>query len=69
MYNAKIEDIENKIHDITNLYYQYADITNAALVARINEVKGEIHSITDLATTSALNAKVNEIKSKILSFN
>ena len=29
---------------------------------KINEVKGEIPSITNLATTAALNAKINEVK-------
>ena len=33
--------------------------------AKINEVKTEIPSITNLATTTALNAKINEIKNKI----
>ena len=31
----------------------------------INKVKGEIPSITNLASTAALNAKINEVKGKI----
>ena len=31
----------------------------------MNEVNGEITSITNLATTTALNAKINEVKNKI----
>ena len=31
----------------------------------MNEVNGEILSITNLATTAALNAKINEVKGKI----
>ena len=36
--------------------------TNTTLNAKISEVKGVIHSITNLATTAALNAKTNEVK-------
>ena len=32
----------------------------------INEVKGEIPSINNLATTAALNTKINEVKGKCL---
>ena len=35
------------------------------LHAKINEVKGEIASITNLATTTALNAKINVVKGEI----
>ena len=31
----------------------------------MNEVKGEIPNITNLATTAALNAKINEVEGKI----
>ena len=37
--------------------------TNASLNAKINEVKGEIPNITNLATTSALTAVENKIPS------
>ena len=40
MLLKKIKNIEDKIPDITNL------ATNASLNAKINEVKGEIPSIT-----------------------
>ena len=50
VYNTKIENIEDKIHDITNL------ATKTTLNAKINEVKGEISNITNLATTAALTA-------------
>ena len=48
----KIENIEDKIPDITDL------ATNAFLNATINEVKGEIPSITTLATTTTRLAAV-----------
>ena len=35
--------------------------TNTSLTAKINEVKGEIPSITNLATTTALTAVENKI--------
>ena len=40
LYNAKIKNIEDKIRDITNA------AANTSLNAKINEVKGEIPSIT-----------------------
>ena len=55
VYNVKIENIEDKIPDITNL------ATNAFLNATINEVKGEIPSIIILATTTGLAAVENKI--------
>ena len=57
VYNAKINNIKDKIPDITNL------ATNAPLNAKINEVKGEIPNITNLATVSALTGVENEIPS------
>ena len=40
--------------------------TNTILNAKINEVKSEIPSITNLGTTTTtLNAKINEVKNKI----
>ena len=59
VYNAKINNIEDKIPDITNL------ATNATFNAKIYEVKGEIPSNANLATTTALNAKINEVKGEI----
>ena len=50
LYNAKITDIEDKTHDITNL------ATNAILNAKANEVKDKIPSITNLATTTVVTA-------------
>ena len=40
-------------------------VTDTTLNAKINKVKKEIPSITNLATTTALNAKINEVKNKI----
>ena len=48
VYNAKTKNIEEKIHDITNL------ATNTTLNAKVNEVKNKIPSITSLATTTVL---------------
>ena len=39
--------------------------TKTTLHAKINEVKREIPSITNLVTTTVLNAKTNEVKNKI----
>ena len=55
VYNAKIKNIEDKMPDIINL------ATNTTLIAKINEVKKEIPSITNSATT-ALNTKINKVK-------
>ena len=43
------------------------DITNSVLTyyAEINEVKRQIPSIANLASTTFVNAKINEVKSKI----
>ena len=71
IYNVKINNIEDKIPDITNL------ATNASLKTKINEVKGKMPSIINLASTAALttvsnlvkkpdyNTKVNEVQKKI----
>ena len=52
--NAKIKTVEDKI-DITTL------TTYASLNAKINEVKGEIPNITNIATNTALTAVENKI--------
>ena len=49
-----------KILDTANL------ATKTTLNHKINEVKGEVASITNLATTAALNAKINQGKGKML---
>ena len=59
VYDAKIEDIEDKIPDIANL------APNTTLKAKVNEVKNEIPSIINLATNASLNAKTNEVKGEI----
>ena len=54
LYNGKIK---NNLMLSLNL---------ATINAKINQVKGEIRSITDLATTTtALNITINEVKNKI----
>ena len=50
VYNAKIKDIKPKMHDNTNA------ATAAALNAKMNEVRNEIPSITNLATNDFVNA-------------
>ena len=57
--NDKINNVEDKITDITNL------ATNTTLNAKINVVKNKIPSITNVATTATLNTKLNEVKNKI----
>ena len=55
------QNIEDKILDITNL------VSNASLDdANINEVKGEIPSIINLASNVSLNAKISEFRTKML---
>ena len=51
----KIKNIEDKMLHITKLS------ANTTLNAKINEVKKEIPSITNLATTTALTAVENKI--------
>ena len=55
VYNAKINNIDDKIPNITIL------VTNSSLNAKINEIKGEIPSIINLATAAALIAIKNKI--------
>ena len=43
VYNAKIKNNEDKIHDIINI------ATNTSLNANISEVKGETHNISNSA--------------------
>ena len=57
--DAKINDIDDKIPNITNL------ATNTTLNSNVNNVKNKIPSITNLSTTTALNAKKNEDKTEI----
>ena len=52
---AKSKNIEDKIPDITNI------ATKATINAKINEVKREILSITNLATTTAPTSVENKI--------
>ena len=54
MYNAKIENIEHKIPNITNV------ATKASHNAKINNVKSEILSITNFATNTTLTAVENK---------
>ena len=63
VYNAKINNIEDKIHNITSL------ATNTTLNAKINELKKEKPGITNLATITALNTKINEVENKIPNIN
>ena len=54
-YNAKIENIQDKIPDITNL------ATKTILNTKINEIITAIPTISGLATTSALTVVENKI--------
>ena len=55
VYNVKFKNVEVKIPDITNI------ATNTILHPKINQVKKEITSFTDLTATTALTAIENEI--------
>ena len=61
IYDAKIKNIEDQIHNTTNLP------TDASLNAKTNGVKGKIPSITNLATNASLNAKINEVQGDLSS--
>ena len=56
VYNAKINNIEDKISNITSL------ATNTSLNAKINKVKKEIPGNTNLAKTAALLLLLLKIK-------
>ena len=53
-----MKDTEDKIPDITNL------ATNTTVNTKVNEVKNETPSITNLAT--GFDAKINRLKIKYL---
>ena len=55
VYNAKIKNSEDKLPDITNL------ASNASPNAKINEVKGEMNSITNLVTAAVLTTVENKV--------
>ena len=55
VYNTKFKTIEDKIPDITKL------ATNTSLNAKINEVKCQITSINNLATTTVFTSVENKI--------
>ena len=40
-------------------------IANTSFNGKLNEVKNEIPSITNVVTTASLNAKINEVNKKI----
>ena len=48
VYNGKIKDITDKIHDITNL------AANTTLNTKINKVKNKLPSVTNLRTNTTL---------------
>ena len=55
VYNAKINNIEDKIPDMTNL------ATNTNLNAKVNEIRNKIPRITYLSTTAALTTVENKM--------
>ena len=55
VYNAKVNNIEDKISDITTL------ATNTTLNAKINEVNDKIPNITNLVATTTLTAVENKV--------
>ena len=59
VYNAKINNIEDKISNITSL------ATNASLYAKLNKVKSEIPGNTNLGTTAALLLLLLKIQIKM----
>ena len=59
IYNAKIENIEDKIPDITNL----------ATKTALNAVEIKIPSVNNLVKKTDYNAKIEEIEKKITDHN
>ena len=55
VYNAKLNNIGDKIRDIASL------ATNTTLNAKINEVKDKIPNITNLVTFTTLTAVENKV--------
>ena len=55
VYNAKINNVEDKIPDITNL------ATNTTSIAKINGLKTKHLVLANLATTNAVNAVENKM--------
>ena len=53
------------ISKILMIKYLILITTKTTLNAKINKVKNEMPSITNLAATTALNAKINDVKYKI----
>ena len=50
-----MEDVENKIRDISGL------VTNTVFNAKNGEVKNKIPTVSGLATNTAFNAKIDQI--------
>ena len=63
VYNGQIENMEDRIPDITNLS------SSTTLNAKAKKIKNQIPSITNLVITTPLNPKINELKNKILNIN
>ena len=60
VWNAKINNMENEITDITNL------ATNTTLNPKINDVINQMPSVTNVATTTATISKRMSSKTKYL---
>ena len=60
VYNGQIENMEDRIPDITNLS------SSTTLNAKTKKIKNQIPSVTNLVITNPLNPKINELKNKIL---
>ena len=58
--NGQIENMEDRIPDITNLS------SSTTVNAKTKKIKNQIPSITNLVITNPLNPKINELKNKIL---
>ena len=61
VYNAKIWDIEDKTHDITNL------APNTTLNAKTNKVKNAILTIAYFVEKTDFDDKLNDVNKKIAS--
>ena len=60
VYNGRIESMEDRIPDITNLS------SSTTLNAKTKKIKNQIPSITNLGITTPLNPKIMSLKTKYL---
>ena len=61
--NQRVENVENKIPDVSKL------VTNTAFNTKIEDVKNKIPEFSSLVTNTAFNTKIGEVENKIQDVN